>query len=216
MKYKAVLFDLDGTLLDTLEDLANSMNAVLSSLNFPTHEVFRYKDFVGEGVEFLVCSALPEGHRDQKMVLRCMRLMRECYAERWAENTKPYPGIPELLDGLTKRGIKTAILSNKPDEFTQAVVKKFLSHWKFQVVMGAQVSIPKKPDPAAALKISKNMKLAPNAFLYLGDTKIDMKTADEAGMYAVGALWGFRSERELLESGARALIGYPTLLLELI
>lgn len=216
MKYKAILFDLDGTLLDTLEDLANSMNSVLSSFGFPTHEVERYKFFVGEGVEFLAYSALPKEHRDQQMVSRCMTLMREAYAERWAENTRPYEGIPELLDSLTERGVKMAILSNKPDEFTQVIVMKFLSHWEFQSVMGAQDAVPKKPDPTAALKISKGLGLAPSDFLYLGDTKIDMRTADDAGMYPVGALWGFRTEQELLESGAKALIGYPSLLLGLI
>jgi phosphoglycolate phosphatase len=216
MKYKAILFDLDGTLLDTLEDLANSMNSVLSSLGFPTHEVSRYKGFVGEGVEYLAYCALPENHRGQEMVSRCMALMREAYRERWAEKTCSYPGIPELLDELSRQGIKMAILSNKPDDFTQLIVAKFLSRWKFQCVMGAQDSLPKKPDPTAALKISKRLGLVPGDFLYLGDTKIDMKTAADAGMYPVGALWGFRSQEELLENGARILIKHPTDLLNLI
>ena len=212
--YKAVLFDLDGTLLDTLEDLADSMNAALSGLGFPLHPVSSYKDFVGEGVEFLAYSALPEKNRNEATLAECIKRMRQEYGLRWDHKTKPYSGIPELLTELEKRGIRKAILSNKPDDFTKKVAGKFLKDWSFETVLGSQTNFPKKPDPVAALSIAESMKFQPMEFLYLGDTKIDMLTAVAAGMFPVGALWGFRSRQELAESGGKKLIQKPQELLE--
>jgi len=214
MKYRAVLFDLDGTLLDTLEDLADSMNAALSAGGFPPHPVSRYKDFVGEGVEFLAYSALPEKHRDEATLAECIKRMRREYGLRWDHKTKPYSGIPELLTEMEKRNIKKAILSNKPDDFTKKVAGRFLKDWSFEIILGSQTAFPKKPDPAAALSIAENMDFDSREFLYLGDTKIDMLTAVAAGMFPVGALWGFRSRQELIESGAKKLIQKPEELLE--
>lgn len=216
MAYKAVLFDLDGTLLNTLEDLANSMNSVLNRFDFPIHAVDAYKNFVGEGVEYLTYSSLPENQRGDDVVAQCMNAMKEEYSRRMMEKTLVYPGIPELLTQLTKDRIKMAILSNKPDDFTQILVKKLLPHWNFESVVGSQESLPKKPDPAAAFFIAKSLGTEPRDFIYLGDTKIDMVTADLSGMYPVGALWGFRSREELLESGAKALIEHPVVLLDFI
>jgi phosphoglycolate phosphatase len=216
MSYKAVLFDLDGTLLDTLEDLAGSMNSVLQRHGFPQHPRDDYKYFVGDGVDMLAFRAMPEDKREQTIVDRCVADMRQEYGKRWMEKTRPYPGIPEMLDQLAERRIKMAIFSNKQDEFTQATVNRFLSNWRFEVVTGARPSAPKKPDPTVPLEIAHKVQIAPAAFLYVGDTNTDMQTANAAGMHAVGALWGFRQADELLSYGAKVLIKEPSELLHLL
>jgi phosphoglycolate phosphatase len=216
MKYKAVLFDLDGTLLDTLDDLSNSMNAVLKSSGYPIHDAEAYKYFVGDGIRNLVKRALPDGKRDDLNIERNFIAMREEYRRRWDERTRPYEGIPELLDALTKQNVKMTVLSNKADEFTKLVVAKLLPQWKFEAVFGERSSVPKKPDPAGAIEISLQLNIPVKEFLYLGDTNVDMKTATSAGMYAVGALWGFRKADELVEGGARVLIPKPASLLDLL
>ena len=216
MKFKAVLFDLDGTLLDTIEDLADSMNIVLGRMGFPTHKVEAYKYYVGDGVRDLALRALPEGHRDEETVKECIAAMRQEYGNRWDKKTRPYPGIPELLDAVTARGVKMAVLSNKPDATTKVVVAKLMPRWRFDYVAGERAGIPRKTDPAAALSIAEQLGIPPQEWLYLGDTNTDMKTACAAGMYPVGALWGFRTADELLASGAKVLIKYPTELLTLL
>jgi phosphoglycolate phosphatase len=214
--YKAVLFDLDGTLLDTLEDLADSVNSVLSRVGLPTHPLEDYQYFVGDGVEKMARRALPETCREDAVVIKCVAAMCREYSKRWADKTRPYPGIQELLDGLTVRNITMCVLSNKPDPFTKMIVSNLLPRWRFEQVMGAQPSIPKKPDPTAALELAERLAIPPAEFLYLGDTNTDMQTACAAGMYPVGALWGFRTADELIANGARVLIKQPIELLNLL
>ncbi len=211
-----MLFDLDGTLLDTVQDLAESVNAVLSRLGFPEHDIEAYKYFVGDGVEELARRALPEGRRDQATLAKSIAAIREEYSRRWANNTRPYEGIPELLDALTAGNVRMAILSNKPDDSTKATVARLLPNWRFDPVVGASPSVAMKPDPGAALAIARSLNIPPDTFLYLGDTGTDMKTARAAGMYPVGALWGFRTAEELTESGARTIIRDPVQLLDLL
>ncbi len=213
MKYRGVLFDLDGTLLSTLQDIADSVNEALSHLGFPEHRVEVYKNFVGEGVDVLAARALPAHHRDAATVTRMIERINEEYSKRWANNTVPYQGIPDLLDALTIRNIKMAILSNKAHATTEIMVSKMLSRWHFEAVAGALPSVAKKPDPTTALQISQRLGIHPTEFLYLGDSDIDMKTAIGADMYPVGVLWGFCSAEELLAGGAKALIEYPNDLL---
>jgi phosphoglycolate phosphatase len=215
MKFKAVLFDLDGTLIDSLQDLGNSMNSVLNRYNFPIHEIESYKYFVGDGVENLILRSLPKNNHQDRIIEKITFAYREEYGKRWYETTKPYPNIPELLNELKKYGIKIAVLSNKPDQTTKLVVETLLADWKFDAVCGAKSSIPQKPDPAAAIEISNLLELDPKEFLYLGDTDTDMKTANAAGMFPVGVLWGFRTAEELLKSGAEVLIKNPLELLDL-
>jgi phosphoglycolate phosphatase len=216
VNYKAVIFDLDGTLLNTIQDLADSVNIVLRRFGFPEHDVESYKYFVGDGIEELACRALPENHRDEAALARSIAAIREEYSKRWANNTCPYEGIPELLDALTARNIKTAILSNKPDESTKATVSKLLPKWHFQFIVGASPAVPKKPNPKAALEIARSLDISPDELIYVGDTATDMATAVAAGMYPVGALWGFRTAEELTQSGAKKLIKEPGDLLELL
>lgn len=206
---KCVLFDLDGTLVDSLADLADSMNRVLTRQGFPAHPLQAYRYFVGEGIITLVQRALPAEARHEDLVQECAQKMRQEYALHWADTTRPYPGIAELLDTLAGRGIETAILSNKPDELTQQVVRTLLPEWHFAAVAGARETIPRKPDPAGALRIANLLRRQPADFLYLGDTNTDMQTARAARMFAIGALWGFRTADELKENGAQALLSVP-------
>ena len=213
MKYRGVLFDLDGTLLNTLQDIADSVNEALSHLGFPGHGVEVYKNFVGEGRDVLAVRALPDHHRNAATVTRLIEHINEEYSKRCANNTLPYQGIPDLLDALTIRNIKMAILSNKAHDSTEIMVSKMLSQWHFEAVVGALPSVAKKPDSTVALQIAQQLGIHPIEFLYLGDSDIDMKTAIGADMYPVGALWGFCSAEELLAGGAKTLIEHPSDLL---
>ncbi len=153
-KYKAILFDLDGTLLDTLQDLADAGNAALRELGCPAHSTEDYKYFIGKGVEELVRQILPENNRDKQTVAKCLSLMKRNYSQFWKRNSKPYPGIAELLTELEKRGIVKVVFSNKLDEFTGVMVRELLPKWKFEIIRGALPNVPIKPDPAAALRIA--------------------------------------------------------------
>ncbi len=214
--FKAVLFDLDGTLLDTLMDLALSMNRVLEKNGMPTHDVDRYRYFVGNGANILVKRAVPEKKKKETRLLE--RLYKEFltdYAHNWDNNTRLYKGVDKMLDGLVERGLRLAVLSNKPHDFTRLCIKRYLSKWPFDIVLGDRPGIPRKPDPAGALEIAKTLDIATDSFLYLGDTSIDMITASKAGMFPVGVLWGFRDRAELEESGAKTVISQPEQILQL-
>lgn len=209
MTFPAVVFDLDGTLLDSLEDIGRAANLVLVQAGFPAHEMVAYRQFIGEGVGTLFRRALPVDAVSPDLVDRCMAGFREAYATAWNVATRPYPGIPELLDELSRRGCKLAVLSNKPDSFTRQCVEQLLDRWRFDVIFGERAGIPRKPDPVAALEIAERLRVPPAECLYLGDTSVDMQTATRAGMFAVGAAWGFRPVAELLEYGARAIVEQP-------
>ncbi len=215
MTYSSVLFDLDGTLLDTLDDLADSMNNSLAERNFPTHPVEAYKNFVGDGVEMLVRRSLGDACED-KLVAILLADMRAQYARRWDNKTKPYDGICEMLTSLLQKGLKLAVLSNKPDDFTKLCVERFLGDFKFDIIQGVSEECPPKPDPSGAFMVAKSFGVKPENFIYLGDTDTDMKTANAVGMFPVGVTWGFRPPEELLESGAKTLINHPSELLKII
>ena len=211
--YRAVLFDLDGTLLNTLEDIGNSMNRVLSGLGFPVHTLSAYKQFVGEGAAELVRRSLPEPMRNDALVNRCIASLREEYAVHCMDATDTYPGIRDLLADLRRLNIAVAVLSNKPDDMVHLLLKKFFPSISFNAEVGMSESLPRKPDPAGALSIARLINIPPKCFIFLGDSKTDMETAKAAGMYPVGALWGFREAKELLDYGAKALIERPADLL---
>ncbi len=215
--FQAVILDIDGTLLDTLHDLADSMNSTLRHFGFPVHELEKYKYFVGDGMENLVRRSLPDSAKTgPRLISRCLEMMRQIYERNWNVKSRPYPGIPELLDALTARGLKMAVLSNKPHDLAQRTIEGLLPTWRFEIVMGERPSVPRKPNPYSALEIANRLGVEPAGFLYLGDTPTDMKTANAAGMYAVGALWGFRNAGELIAGGAQKLITKPAELLELL
>jgi phosphoglycolate phosphatase len=210
MNHQAVLFDLDGTLLDSLDDLADSMNAVLLRFGFTSHDREAYKKFIGDGMINLVRRALPQEARANELTVSgCFEAMRETYGSRWKTKTHPYEGIPELLSALADRQIKLAILSNKPDDFTRIAVRELLPSWNFEAVVGERPHVQRKPHPGAAIEIASRLGLPPRSFIFVGDTGIDMQTANSAGMVAIGALWGFRKAEELLQNGAEELIEHP-------
>ncbi|MBM7865974.1 HAD hydrolase-like protein [Heliobacterium gestii] len=216
MAYKAVLFDLDGTLLDTLADLADSMNRVLARAGFPVHPVDAYRYFVGDGLATLVKRVLPEDCCDDETQRRCLAEMQSEYGQHWAVKTGPYAGVVDMIDGLASRGLPMAVLSNKPHDWTVEMTDYYFPQRPFSIVFGQRPSVPKKPDPSGALEIAERLRFAPADILYLGDTNTDMQTATGAGMAAIGVLWGFRPAGELLSSGAQRLIGHPSEIFQVI
>jgi phosphoglycolate phosphatase len=213
MRLRGVIFDLDGTLLDTLGDIAAACNAALRRHGHPTHPPSAYKYFVGEGVTHLIETALPPDALQPEHVRAVMGDYTESYRARGDADTWPYAGVPELLDALAVRGLPAAVLSNKPGEFTERCVRERLAAWRFVYVAGAGSDVPRKPDPAGALRAAAAMGLAPEEIAFVGDTAVDMHTAVAAGMFPAGALWGFRDAAELLAAGARVLLPAPAELL---
>lgn len=216
LKFQAIIFDLDGTLLNTLSDLGNAANRVLTKHAFPTHILDAYRFFVGDGARMLITRALPPQGRDESTINACLDEFLEDYEQNADIETDLYGGIAEMLDNLSELGIKLAVLSNKPHELTIECINNYFSKWKFERILGQKDTIPKKPDPAGALRIARQMGLPVSSFLYLGDSGVDMKTAVSSGMFPAGALWGFRTETELKDNGARALLNHPADLFDLI
>lgn len=215
-RIKAAIFDLDGTLLDTLEDIANAVNRVLSNRGYPTHPVDRYRSFVGDGWEMLVKRALPESASTRDRVSACVDESMLEYGKTWDVTTTLYAGIPELLNRLTHEGIKLAVLSNKPHVFARQYVDKLLAAWTFEKVIGVSSRFPRKPDPAGALSIVAGMNLDKKNCLFMGDSGVDMQTAAAAGIFSVGAAWGFKPETELMKYGCQFLARHPMDILSLI
>ena len=217
MPAQAVLFDLDGTLLDTLADIASAANAALALESMPTHPAAAYRQFIGDGVDMLFRRALPpDQDHDDARIIRCVAHFHATYATSWNIASEPYPGIADLLDALAARRLPLAILSNKPDEFTRLCAEFYLSGWTWQAIVGQREGVPRKPDPTAALLIAEQIGIAPTNIVYVGDSSVDMRTARASGMKAVGVSWGFRSVEELRATGALAIIDHPSDLLPLL
>ena len=215
MNFSAFIFDLDGTLLDTLRDIALAMNSVLGARGFATHDEDDYRFFVGDGMAELCRRALPSAENDQRKLEEVLSAMKQEYARRWMDNSKPYPGIVEMLRELAGRGCKLGVLSNKPDEFTRLMVERLLPGIGFTAVIGASRPELRKPDPTNALKIAQMMGLSPDAAAFVGDSAVDVQTALNAGMFPVGVTWGLRPRSELEAAGARLLVAEPAELLRL-
>jgi phosphoglycolate phosphatase len=212
--FDAVIFDLDGTLADSLADIGGAMNETLAAHGHPVHPITAYRDFVGEGVETLARRALPQPPPQD--VTAFLADYRARYRQRMAQETRPYPGVPEALDALTARGLKLAVLSNKRDDFTVELVKVLFAKWRFLEVRGERQGVPRKPNPQAALEIAARLETPPARCAFVGDTAIDMKTARSAGMHAVGVTWGFRPATELTAAGAQVVISRPAELVDVI
>lgn len=208
MDVKALLFDLDGTLLDTLDDLADAVNAALREAGFAEHPVDAYRYFVGDGMETMLRRAAPANAPDEALGALALGL-RKSYAANWDAKTKPYPGIVPMLEALAQTGLPFAVLSNKPQEFTELCVRRFFPGIAFTAVKGSPKGGKAKPDPAMALALASDFGVRPGEVLFVGDSSVDMDTATAAGMIPAGALWGFRTEQELVEHGARVLLGGP-------
>ncbi|HHE41380.1 MAG TPA: HAD family hydrolase [Dehalococcoidia bacterium] len=215
MKYRALISDLDGTLLDTLKDLADSVNHVLAQSGFPIRSLDEYRQFVGDGRRPLAMRALPEEQRTDEMIDLFAARIGDEYARRLFNTTRPYDGITEMLDALVERGVRIAVLTNKPQDTAEMMLVRLLHKYSFEVIAGENADTPRKPNPTGALRIARRMDLDPHEFVFLGDSGIDMLTANAAGMYAAGALWGFRDRDELVATGAKVLLHHPTELVSL-
>lgn len=217
MKIKGVIFDLDGTLLDSLSDISSAMNTVLVRNGFPSHEECTYRYFVGDGAEELIRRSVPkEVSSDSAEISRLLSELGEEYARNLFVQTKPYEEIIEMLKILRSRGLKLGVLSNKMDRFAKQTVDYYFKDQQIDSVCGAREDFPKKPHPAGAFWVADQMGVEAEDCLFLGDTKTDMLTAQGAGMFGVGVLWGFRDAEELLLSGALYLIDTPLEILDLL
>lgn len=210
MKRRAVIFDLDGTLLDTIADLSDSVNNVLQRNHLPEHSDDDYKQWVGDGALHLILRALPEEKRGTDLVQKILKEFVKEYTLLWDKKTVPYTGIDNLLDTLTEMRIIKAVLSNKTHEFTVRMVETMLAKWKFEKVFGHRENTPRKPNPGSALEICSALNLNPCECLFIGDSDNDMKTAVAAGMVPVGVLWGYRHKAELLSNGAKYIVSHPS------
>jgi phosphoglycolate phosphatase len=204
MIFDAAIFDLDGTLLDTLTDLANSGNHALKAVGQPTHEREAYRTLVGQGVDKLFIDALPIDQ--QHLHSQAVAAFHAHYADHRFDTTQPYPGIWRMLTAMSDRGIKLGVLSNKPHRATVDVIERYFSDLPWSVVRGHKPGTPPKPQPTSAREVIDEMSVEPKRCLYVGDTKVDMLTGKAAGMYTVGVSWGFRSIQELQDNGADAIV----------
>jgi phosphoglycolate phosphatase len=216
LDFSAVIFDLDGTLLDTLGEIAAAGNAALSRMGFEPHPVDSYRNFVGSGAKKLAWRALPEGHQTQDVYDRLVPILLEEFEQGLNTVARPYGGVPEILAEFAAAGKKMAVLSNKPHEFTVQAVNKFLPKVDFFAVYGGRRNIPLKPEPDVALELAKAMGAAPERTLFVGDSDVDIRTGINAGMIAVGAGWGFRGEGELVKAGANLVLDTPADLISLL
>ncbi len=206
MVKKLVIFDLDGTLLDTIADLAASTNYALRQCGFPERPEEAYCQFVGNGITKLFERALPESDRTVEDVA-CMRsYFLDYYTEHNTDCTRPYAGVPELLEALTERGIRVAVASNKYQAGTEKLVSLFFPRVEFVAVLGQREGIPVKPHPAIVQAILSVAGVEADEALYVGDSDVDMLTAQAAGIESVGVTWGFRGRDELCRAGAIHLV----------
>ena len=214
---KAVIFDLDGTLLYTLKGLSNACNMALEKMGLPPIKTNSYKYLVGCGADKLMEGMLRtvKHKAEEEDIAKLKEYFNQSYSENLFYKTKPYYGIDRMLDNLKKQGLKLGVFSNKPDEYTQLLISALLPD-RFDAVRGKKEDTPRKPDPAGALYIAKELGAEPADCLYIGDSGVDMQTAKNAGMLPMGVLWGFRERKELLSQGARFLAERPEDIITLI
>ena len=215
MRFKGIIFDLDGTLVNSLEDISDAMNTVLTGLNYPTHTYDTYQYFIGSGLRNLVSKALPASNNSDEQIEICFDCMINEYREVCTIKTKPYEGVVTLLDDLVSRNIKLAVFSNKADELTKKIAAEIFPNY-FDAAVGLSTEELKKPNPFEALEISKTWNLKPEEILFVGDSDIDMQTAINANMFAVGVSWGYRTEEELIGNGAKVVINKPSELIQIL
>lgn len=206
--YKLVIFDLDGTLVNSLEDLGNACNSALERFGYPTHPMDSFRYFVGDGVPMLIHRALPESERSEENIARVKAVFDEIYGRNYNVCTRPYDGITELLEKLKAEGILIAVASNKPDNFTQTIVTGMFGD-TFSYVSGKKEGFEKKPDPQIALHIMEKLGVSPKDVLFAGDSSVDMQTAHNAGCDCIGCVWGFRTLQELTDNKATYIANSP-------
>lgn len=214
MKNKLVIFDLDGTLLDSLKDIALSANKVLEEFGYEPYEIDEYRKFVGDGARALVKSALPDTLEENE-IDKALEIFKSNYSNKIHGNTKPYDGIYTMLDTLSS-DCDFALLSNKPHKFTLEYMEKFFKEYEFKQIHGQKEEVPRKPDPAGAFNILKSLDKEYEKVFYVGDTATDMKTAVAAKLIPIGILWGYQDEENLSLHGAEYIVKTPHRLSEII
>jgi len=207
VKYKFALFDMDGTVLDTLQDLADSTNAVLKKHGYPTHDIEAVRQFVGNGAKKLIANALPHG-TEQAKIDTVLGDFKEYYKLHSADATKPYDGVLEMLAALRAAGVRTAVVSNKPDFAVQSLAKTYFAQL-FDMAVGDREGIRKKPAPDSVFEVMKALGATPAETVYIGDSDVDVQTAQNAGIDGIFVSWGFRSVACLRESGAEVIVSSP-------
>lgn len=216
MKYKLLVFDLDGTLVNSLKDLAIAVNFGLKTAGLPIHEIEKYKVFVGNGREKLIERAMGGEYCDESLREIVKNKFDSYYAEHCNDNTDSYDGCGKMLSELQSLGIKTAVLSNKPDEFVEKILKKVYPDHNFDLAWGKKSEYKTKPDPEALYAILDKLGIKKENCLYLGDSDVDIYTAKNAGVDMLGVDWGFRGREELIEAGADAVVSSAEEILEYI
>lgn len=210
---KTVIFDLDGTLLNTLDDLAAATNLALQNHGLPALPVDAYRLLVGAGARNLLRRAASaaglKAAADESMIDSLVKDFSAAYQQGWADKTRPYPGVQDMLDRLLAAGSRLAVLSNKPDAFTQLIVRHFFPDGPFSLVSGMRDGWPAKPDPSLALELCGQLGALPSETALVGDSDSDMQTAVRGGLTPVGVLWGFRDAEELMQNGACRLFADP-------
>lgn len=212
---KAVLFDLDGTLVNSLRDLASGVNYALASKGYPTHDTEAFKYFVGDGIPKMIERAMPPEHRTAKEIDEVKNVFLSYYAIHYADKTHAYNGMPELINNLKSSGFKIAVVTNKAQDMANKVVTCAYGDI-FDLVIGMRDGILPKPDPTSALMAMNQLGVTPEECIFIGDSGMDVATAVNSGAVPVGVLWGFRKEDELLKSGAKYIISKPQELLDII
>ena len=203
--YKVAIFDLDGTLLNTLKDLADACNFALRSHGFSEHQIDEYKYFLGNGVYKLVERALPMDKKDGETVDKVLTEFKKYYEKHKSDFTKPYDGIEDLLIALKEAGIKTAVVSNKPHEFAVEIVERYFAK-SFDIVFGKREGYLAKPDPTTVIETLNYFECKKEEAVYIGDSDVDMFTGKNAGLFSIGVAWGFRGARELSAAGANKIV----------
>jgi phosphoglycolate phosphatase len=215
IKFRCVIFDLDGTLADTVADIAEAMNRALVLRGFPSLDRGAYKEKIGWGIQRLAYLALPPAARDEGLAAAVAADAARFYAEHPLVYSKPYPGIPGLIAELRRNNIKTAVLTNKPDPVTQLVAGGLFPPGSFDRIRGDRAGFPRKPDPASVWELLLNLDLTPRETILMGDSEIDMETARAANCHALGVSWGFRDREVLRDAGAERIIDRPEEALDL-
>ena len=211
-----VIFDLDGTLLNTIDDLANATNHALKTLGFPPHGLWVYPNMVGNGVSKLIERALPAEARSEINISTALEHFKEYYNEHCCDATKPYPGIQELLEDLSARGISLAVTSNKYQEAVTKIIAHYFPDANFKAILGNTEGMPRKPDPSIVFKALTMCPTPKAEVLYVGDSGVDMETARRACVESVGVTWGFRPIHELKEAYADHIISTPAQIKDLL
>ena len=213
MKYKAIIFDLDGTLIDSIQGIAYSMNLVLQADGFPLHDEGTTMSFVGHGIRRLVEQALPADARTDVRIEECFRRMMATYDEHWDRQMRPYDGIPELLQALLESGGVLSVNTSKDEANARKIVRRFFPAVDFAFIVGRDTAGAAKPDPDGVLYILRQLGLSQEDCLYIGDSEVDLQTAGNAGVDFVAAAWGFRSREQLEAAGATRIVNHPSELL---